>query len=249
MTAHRFFVDPDQIRGDRVRFSPEQAHQLDRVLRLRAGDTVVALDGRGAAYDVTLTELSRRTASGTITGRRAANGEPDTTLILYQSLLRRDKFEWVLQKGTEVGVAVFVPVITRRSLVRDADKVTAERTERWTRILTEAAEQAGRGRVPDLQPPLPFADAVAEAVAGDGVALLASEDATGYGIPGALNPFRDLSRISLFIGPEGGFEPDEVDEAGSKGINIVTLGPRILRTETAAVVAAALVLHELGQMG
>lgn len=248
MTDHRFFVDPDHIRGDRVNFSPEQAHQLDRVLRLRAGDRVVVLDGRGTEYDVALAEVTRRTARGTIEARREATGEPATTLVLYQSLLRRDKFEWVLQKGTEVGVAVFVPVITRRSLVRDAGKVTADREARWTRILTEAAEQAGRGRVPALHSPMAFSDAVAEATAREGSALLAHGDAAGLRLGHALTT-EGISTVSLFIGPEGGYEPDEVAEAGAAGIQPVTLGPRVLRTETAAVVAAALVFHELGQMG
>ncbi len=186
MSGHRFFVNPDHIRGDRVQFSPEQAHQLDRVLRLGAGDRVVVLDGRGAAYEVELAEVTRRKARGEIRDRREATGEPATTLVLYQSLLQRDKFEWVLQKGTEVGVAAFVPVITRRSLVRDAAKVTAEREARWTRILTEAAEQAGRGRVPELRPPLGFSEAVAEAAAREGPALLAYEDAAGLGLAQAL---------------------------------------------------------------
>ena len=156
---HRFFVSPDQIGQRFVRFDDDQAHQMRRVLRLRPGDRVLALDGLGNQYEVTLEEVSHARVTGSASAAAAATGEPSARLTLYQSILRREKFEWVLQKGTEIGIAAFIPVITRRSLVRDAEDVRPEKLDRWRRIIKEAAEQSGRGRLPALHPPISFSEA------------------------------------------------------------------------------------------
>lgn len=245
---HRFFVDPGQINGLIVRFDDDQAHQIRRVLRLRPGARVLALDGLGLQYEVLLEEVSGTRVSGLAASRVAAAGEPGARLTLFQSLLRREKFEWVLQKGTEVGVGLFSPVITRRSLVRDAEDVTPEKLERWRRIIREAAEQAGRGLLPDLRSPMPFAAAAPEVMAND-VGLIAWERESRMTIRDALRARENVSEVAFYIGPEGGFEADEIDEAVEYGCIPVSLGPRILRTETAAIVGAALVLHELGELG
>lgn len=243
--AHRFFVAPEQLTGRHVHFDADQAHQMRRVLRLRPGDRVLVLDGRQWQYDVTLAEVSNARAVGRLGERAAAAGEPATRLTLYQSLLRREKFEWVLQKGTELGVAAFVPVITRRSLVRDAEDVTPEKLSRWRRIIKEAAEQAERGRLPDLSPPVPFAAALA-AVAGR-PALMAWEDEKDVNLGQALP--KGTAEVDLLIGPEGGYEPEEIAAARRAGVVPFTMGRRVLRTETAAVVGVALLLYELGEMG
>lgn len=245
---HRFFVDPGQINGLIVRFDDDQAHQIRRVLRLRPGARVLALDGLGLQYEVLLEEVSGTRVSGLAASRVAATGEPGARLTLFQSLLRREKFELVLQKGTEVGVGEFAPVITRRSLVRDAEDVTPEKLERWRRIIREAAEQAGRGLLPGLHSPMPFAAAAPEVMAND-VGLIAWERESRMTIRDALRAREHVSEVALYIGPEGGFEVDEIDEAVGYGCIPVSLGPRILRTETAAIVGAALVLHELGELG
>lgn len=243
---HRFFISPNQLYGARVRFADDQAHQMRRVLRLRPGDRVTALDGLGNEYDVVLEEVTNARVIGRADGKAEATGEPAARLTLYQSLLRREKFEWVLQKGTELGVSAFVPVITRRSLVRDAEDVTPEKLTRWQRIIREAAEQSGRGLLPELRPALTFGDAV-QAARAAGRALIAYEGHAPHTIRDALQSAP--RSVALFVGPEGGYEPEEVDEAVAAGAVAVTLGRRILRTETAAVVGAALILHELGEMG
>ena len=245
MAMHRFFVSPDARHGARIRFDDAQAQQMRRVLRLRPGDRVVALDGAGRQYEVELDEVGA-TAAGRVLAEAAAAGEPVARLTLYQSLLQRDKFEWVLQKGTEIGVAVFAPVITRRSLVRDAE-LGPERLARWRRIIQEAAEQSGRGALPALRPPLPFAAAAAEA-AGYGRALIAWEGEARRTLGEALAAPPEPLTVALYVGPEGGFDPVEVEAATGHGALPVTFGPRILRTETAALVGAALVLYQLGEL-
>lgn len=244
---HRFYVLPERIDGQRVRFDQAQAHQLQRVLRMRPGDEVVVFDGSAQEHTVRLDTVNRKQASGSILSTTAAGSEPAVSLTLYQSLLNRDKFEWVLQKGTEIGVARFVPVITNRTLVRDAGAVSDGRLARWRRIVTEAAEQSRRTRVPQVRPAIRFDEAVAEA-GGSSVALIAWEAAGAPPLREAMAGPDDPSGVALFIGPEGGYEAAEVELAEQAGVRPFTLGRRILRTETAAVVAAALVLYELSEM-
>lgn len=245
---HRFFVSPQQIRQLIVRFDDDQAHQIRRVLRLRVGDRVLVLDGEGRQYEVLLEEVTNARVAGLVASQAVATGEPVARLTLFQSMLKREKFEWVLQKGTEIGVDTFAPVITRRSLVRDTEDVKPEKFARWQRIIKEAAEQSGRGLLPRLLTPIPFAVASAEALAFDR-ALIAWEGDAQTSIRDALAGINRTEAVALYIGPEGGFEPGEVAEAVEMGAVPVTLGRRILRTETAAVVGAALALHELGELG
>jgi 16S rRNA (uracil1498-N3)-methyltransferase len=159
---NRFFVDPTDIQGDRVHLGKALAHQICHVLRLRPGDRIVVLDNSGSEFEVELAAAGPKQVEGRIMTRRPAQGEPDVDLTLYQGLLARDKFEHVLQKGTEVGVKRFVPVITERSIVRDTSAFTEDRVERWQRIITEAAEQSGRGLIPELKRPIRFEQVLAE---------------------------------------------------------------------------------------
>ncbi len=239
---HRFFVDLQNFTGDRVVFPAETAHQIRNVLRLRVGSAVVVLDNSGAEYEAVLRQVDKQQVVGKLVAKRPSPNEPTVQLTLYQSLMKRDKFEWVLQKGTEIGVSQFVPVVTRRSLVQDVD-IKANKQARWHKIITEAAEQSHRGRIPTLQPPQTLAQALANHPAQPG--LIAWEAAEELTLHGALARLERPSAISLFIGPEGGFAAEEIEAATAAGLQAVTLGKRILRAETAALVAAALVLHEL----
>lgn len=224
--------------------SGEQAHQISRVLRLKAGDQIVVLDNAGWEYEVQLMAVSRYQIKGSIVARREAQGEPTVHLTLYMSLLKRDKFEWVLQKGTEVGISRFVPLVTQRSLMQTID-IKQNKFSRWQRIIQEAAEQARRGRIPELWQPIHLVDALPEV--DTAVALISWEEATEMTIRQALTG-KEPETIALFIGPEGGFTTEEVRQAQDNGILVVTLGKRILRAETAAVVASALSLAECEEM-
>lgn len=247
MSTNRFFVSISDFAGDQVRLSPEQAHQVRQVLRLEPGDTVVVLDNQGMEYEVTLTAVNPKEAVGRVTGTRQAAGEPRAQLTLFQSLLVREKFEWVLQKTTEVGVTEIVPVLTARGLVR-TKQIEDNKLDRWQRIVVEAAEQAHRGRIPKIQQAIPFVDIFSRFVGFDRLLIAApSRAATLHDALQGIG--RPDPSIALLIGPEGGFTEEEVALAREKGAVAVGLGPRILRTETAAVVASALILHERGEMG
>jgi 16S rRNA (uracil1498-N3)-methyltransferase len=212
------------------------------------GDTVLVLDGAGWEYVTTIERLGREEAIGRIEVRRQATGEPRPRVVLYQALLRREKFEIVLQKATEVGVAGFVPVRTARSLIPRAEQVDARRQERWRRIVREAAEQSGRGLLPEVHAAVDFAAAVRSAVA-DGPTILLFEGQGCLALRQALRQMPPVvDSIALFVGPEGGFADEEVVLAVERGIALVGLGPRILRSETAGIVGPALLLYELGAM-
>ena len=245
---NRFFVSRTAFQADRVVLGREQARQIRSVLRMEPNDRIVVLDNRGYEYEVALEDVRRDHISGRVMDKRPACGEPAVRITLYQSLLTREKFEWVLQKCTEVGVGRFVPVVTRRSLVRNSNSINPNRLERWRRILTEAAEQSCRGRIPELAPVVTFEQVLPDFDAYDRC-LIGHAPEKGAELRCALRHENNCPvTVALCVGPEGGFAEEEVQLAQAAGAVAVSLGRRIMRTETAAVVAAALILYELGQM-
>jgi 16S rRNA (uracil1498-N3)-methyltransferase len=243
---HRFFLSSANIQDGAVIFTESISRQMVQVLRLKPDAVVMVLDGEGKEYQVRLITLSAQQCEGVVENVNAALGEPKTKLNLYLCLTQREKFEWILQKCTEVGVSKIIPVISSRSLLQDA-KEALNKYERWQRILQEAAEQSHRGRVPGLEAPLRFAAAAKQAGQSAACCLIPWEEEKSLSLRQALQ--RDASQeVALLIGPEGGFSAEEVALAQSEGFVSVTLGRRILRMETAAVVASALVLYERGEM-
>jgi 16S rRNA (uracil1498-N3)-methyltransferase len=238
---HRFFVPPQWIHGSTVLLGDPTAHQIRNVLRMRPGAFIVVLDNQGWEYEVELAEIEKNQARGQIIEKRPAAGEPSVQVTLYQCLLKKDNFEWVLQKGTEIGVSRFVPVISQRTVISDGERVKSNRLPRWERIITEAAEQSHRGRLPVLEEPVSFEQALVGAARSD-LALIPWEKESTQTVRAVL---RDAAHVALYIGPEGGFAEDEIVLARQQGVIPVTLGPRILRAETAAIAAALLVVYEL----
>jgi 16S rRNA (uracil1498-N3)-methyltransferase len=170
--TYRFFVDTGAIHGRDVLLEDgELAHQIGTVLRLRVGEKITLLDNSGWQYVVALHTVERGRVAGTVERKELAGGEPRTKLTLYVALMRPERFEWVLQKGTELGVSAFVPLICERSTIADADELSANKLERWNRIMREAAEQSRRGKLPRLAPAL-FLPAACDQAAQRGTALL-----------------------------------------------------------------------------
>jgi 16S rRNA (uracil1498-N3)-methyltransferase len=238
---HRFFVHPQAIHHATAVLDETIAHQLRHVLRMRPGARIVVLDNRGWEYEIELTAITNKGARGTVIEKRPASGEPPVVVTLYQCVLKKDNFEWVLQKGTEIGVSRFVPVISQRTVIADGDRIKGK-LPRWERIITEADEHSHRGRLPELDAPVTFEQALADAASAD-VALIPWENETVHTLRDVLPGTAET--VALFIGPEGGFEDGEIERAQQHGVQPVTLGPRILRAETAAAAAALLVLYEL----
>jgi len=202
----------------------------------------VLLDDTGWEYEAELTRLGREQVEARLVARAPARGEPAIRLHLYQGLLKANKFEAVLQKGTELGVASFTPVRCLRCV---AGAPSPARHGRWRKIVQEAAEQSRRGRLPPVHPVLSLEEALATA---PGLRLLPWEGETVQGLRAALAA-APVSEVSLFIGPEGGWAEAEVALAVAQGATPVGLGPRILRAETAGLVAAAAILYHCGELG
>ncbi len=241
---HRFFVPPEWIDGGRVALGGSLVHQIRHVLRLRPGDHVVVLDNSGWEWEVELTSVGPESVEGRVVHKGLATGEPRTKITLYQGALKGRNFELVLQKGTELGVVEFVPVISDRCVIASLDDVNKKR-ERWQRIILEAAEQSRRGRLPHLRPAMLFALACERAQRTEGLSLMPWEEASQHSLRRVLTSRRPFS-VNVFIGPEGGFSPQEVALAQGYGIVPITLGPRILRAETAGLAVVAAILYELG---
>ncbi len=241
--SHRFFLEG--MRGEpgaRVDLAP-LSHQLRSVLRLDAGSVITLLDGSGAAYPTRIESLEKGQATGTVLRSEPALGEPSVELTLYQCVPKGDRFAWILQKGTELGVSRFVPVISSRTVVRPAERLLPK-YERWRAVVREAAEQSRRGRLPVVEEPLHWAEAL-ERVRGLG--LLAWEEADGIRSNWQAEA-ADSDAVSLLVGPEGGITKEEAEAAQARGWLPVSLGPRVLRSETAAIAAAALVMHIAGEL-
>jgi 16S rRNA (uracil1498-N3)-methyltransferase len=245
---HRFFVSPEVLARDEVILEGHLAHRIARVLRLKVGHDIVLFDGGGLEHEVRLEEVGPGEVRGRIVQRRRGQAEPRTRLVLYQSLIKGERFDWVLEKGTELGVSVFVPLICHRNVVRPAGE-RAGRAERWRRVVVEAAEQCGRGVVPEVAPVADLETALSDA---QGLRILPWEGERSLGLREVLRQAAaetqgaDRPIVSVFVGPEGGFTEEEVDAARKAGVRMVSLGPRILRSETAGIAAAAVILYELG---
>lgn len=242
MTIHRFFVTPIQFTGDAITLLGDTAWQISKVLRLMAGDIICIFDGSGKEYRIMLERVDKKEVTGHKVFEFVNNTEPTVHLTLYHGLLPRDTFEHVLQKGTEVGVSAFVPVEAERSIVRIKD-IKEEKLTRWKKIVQEAAEQSERGNVPTVSAPVTFQDAITHAL-NQGSVLIAWENEEAQFLSQVIGNLSKDTPISLFVGPEGGFSQDEMEFAKEKGAITVSLGPRILKSETAGPVFAALVLYD-----
>src|SRR5579885_3112992 len=259
---HRFFVAPELLHGSKIITLPEPvAHQIRDVLRLGIGEQLALLDNSGDELLCAITKSQRSGVAVQALERRPGRREPSVRVTLYQGLLKSARFEWVLEKGTELGVSTFAPMLCRRSMAGLEDAGPAK-IQRWQRIIQEAAEQCGRARLPALAPIRPLMHALNDIPPG-ALALIPWEEEHTTSLREALTAFSvqaDPSQaeqaeqptppltVVLFIGPEGGLMAEEVKLAQRHGVRPVSLGPRILRAETAALSAVANVMYQLEQL-
>jgi len=248
---HRFFIPPEWISGRQVTLVEDIAHQIRNVLRMEAGDRLIVLDNSGWEREVELSRVAQNVVMGHVVEERLASAEPRTKISLYQGVLRAQKFEWVLQKGTELGIVEFIPVVCDRSVVGDLEDVDSK-LGRWGRIIREAAEQSGRSHLPLLRPAMLFVQGCQRAMRSGGLFLVPWEGERKTGLSSLLGVDEEGGRrpfsISLFIGPEGGLSEEEIQIARRYSAQPVSLGPRILRSETAGLVAATAILYALGDL-
>lgn len=245
----RFFVTNEQIDGSLVRILGSDAHHISRVLRLQAGDHVEVAFGTGEIGVVELTQFSDDEVLGQIVQRFRAYQEPPIKLRLYQGLAKGDKMDFVVQKAVELGVSEIVPFTSRYTVVKLDHKAAEKRQQRWQRIAEEAAKQCQRAELPKVSPVVSFSQVIGQIMGRQKweLVLLPYEHEEQVGIKNIAE--EDCRSVSIIVGPEGGFHESEVEQARQAGAHIITLGPRILRTETAGLVALSLVGYRWGDLG
>jgi 16S rRNA (uracil1498-N3)-methyltransferase len=248
----------------------EIAHQVRDVLRLNVGEHLILLDNSGDEVVAAVARSSKAGVEVHLLERRPGKREPGVRIVLCQGLLKSARFEWVLEKGTELGVSVFAPILCRRSMAGLEDAGPSKQ-QRWQRIIQEAAEQSGRSRLPELLPIRPLMHALNDIPPG-ALAIMPWEEEHNRTLYDVLNSAASITRVGagevlsgegtlaspsavespthpsptvvLFIGPEGGLTAEEVALAQRHGVQVVSLGSRILRSETAALAAVASVMYE-----
>ncbi|MBS1326598.1 MAG: 16S rRNA (uracil(1498)-N(3))-methyltransferase [Oscillospiraceae bacterium] len=236
----RFFIDGTA--DGRAYIAGADALHIAKALRMRPGEALTLCDGKGTDFEGVLETVTDRQVTVRITASRPSQAEPTLAVTLYQGLPKGDKMDWIIQKAVELGVTAVVPVATRRSVARLEGKAD-KKQERWQRIAAEAAGQCGRGILPAVERPLSWNQALSR---------LSGEPALVF-YEGGGRPLRELvtpstRRLSVFVGPEGGFDPEEIDAIRRQGGGVATLGPRILRCETAPLAALTLLMHLSGNM-
>lgn len=259
----RYFIPADQFTDTQVRLIGDDAHHASRVMRMKPGDQFIVSDGEARTALVEVKEAAFALVEADIVEMLPSFSEPLWSVTIAQSLPKGDKMELVIQKGTEIGAYAFAPFQSERMIVQYDGKKEAKRLERWGKIAKEAAEQAHRNRVPHVDPVRSWRELLSTVESYD-LALFCYERegdaAHGRGVRTAVNEWRQRigsaaeaglghARMLVIVGPEGGFTEREAAEAEAAGAVLTGLGKRILRTETAGIVALTCLLYESGEMG
>ncbi len=238
----KFFVKKESIDDHTITLDGDNARHIGNVLRARVGDSITVCDGEGMDYECRISSITKDRVTAEITDISTNGSEPSVSITLYQGLPKADKMELVIQKCIEIGVDGIIPVSTEHSVVKLEGKED-KKLARWNKIAEAAAKQCGRGKIPAVGRVMSFDEAVKHAMSLDS-AVIPYERERERGLRQFTDGFKGRS-IGVFIGPEGGFSQSEIELARASGIIPVTLGRRILRTETAGLVAAVILLHEL----
>ena len=245
----RVYVDSPVAAGKRVVVEGSAANHIARVLRLRSGDSLTVFDGSGGEFGARIEEFRKETVVVAVEEHRPLDRESPLPLTLVQGISRGERMDWIIQKATELGASRIVPVFTKRSVVRLDEKQAERKLQHWRAITVAACEQCGRNRIPDLAAPVDFFDMLT----GDSSARTDSAGSTRL----LLSPTGDLriddlqdvgKGITVLIGPEGGLEDVEQEAAVTAGFKAVRLGPRVLRTETAAIAALTIIQRYFGDL-
>lgn len=239
----RIFVHDPLAPGQQRVLEGEDAAHLGRVLRARAGEPVTLFDGSGPEFAGEIVDAGRRSVTLAVGARREADRESPLELVLLQGVCRNERMDWVVRKATELGVTAIRPVLAARSVVKLDPVKVAPKIEHWRAIAISACEQCGRNTLPDILPPLPVPAALSAHPGAAGVLLEPDAD----GGPEALG--RPQGPLCLLVGPEGGLDERERKAARAAGYRGIRLGPRILRTETAALTGVALLQAYFGDLG
>ncbi len=244
---NRFFVSPEQIKDENIFIRGGDVKHIKDVLRLKVSDKIeIVCDG--IVYLSIISAIQNKEVVLDILETKKGDNEPPIDIYLYQGLPKSSKMDFIIQKATEIGVKVIYPVITNRTVVKIKNKKKEEnKINRWNKICAEAAKQSKRDSQPKVNNILEFHEML-ELLSGETNILVPYEEEERMGFKNIFNENKN-DKVHLIIGPEGGFEEEEITELKNIGGKIVSLGPRILRTETASLVAITILMYELGDMG
>jgi 16S rRNA (uracil1498-N3)-methyltransferase len=248
-TMHRFYVNQNQITDQAVQIIGPDVNHIKNVLRMKQGEEIIICDGQGKDCYCIIDRVSENEIIALVQTVKDTEAELGTRITLFQGLPKSDKMELIIQKAVELGVYEIVPVMTKRVIVRlDDKKKEAKKLERWQAIAEGAAKQSGRGIIPIIKPVQTYAQAIAYAKTFD-KNVIPYENAKGMqNTREIMNSLSKHRTIGVFIGPEGGFEETEIDSAKQAGIDPITLGKRILRTETAGLAVLAMMVLVLDEV-
>lgn len=243
---NRFFVDDPGAFSDRsVVITGEDVNHVKNVLRLKENDELIVSDGRGRDYHCRISGVTNEEVVADICDICDNFSELSTEITLFQGFPKGDKMELIIQKTVELGVTRIVPVMTKRTVVKLDDKKAKKKTERYNMIAESAAKQSGRGMIPEVTMPVSFAEAVSMAEKLD-MNIIPYEEAEGVEYSrNIIKSIKGKKSLGIFIGPEGGFAREEVEKALDAGASAITLGHRILRTETAGMAVISIIMFEL----
>lgn len=245
---HKFFVDKKDISEGFAYIKNEDVKHIYKVLRLKVGETIAVNDLQGSEYLGKITDISKTEVAVKLMEKLAVNNESPVNIYLFQGLPKSSKMDLIVQKATELGVKEITPVVTERVVVK-TELNEFKKVDRWNRIALEACKQSKRSLIPAINIPIEFEELLSKLRTMD-LIVVPYENEEGYGIKNLVKKIAGhINEIAVVIGPEGGFEEEEIETLKNIGANIVTLGPRILRTETAGFVCTSILLYELGDMG
>ena len=240
-----FFVTPDMVNDTEIYIEGQDVNHMKNVLRMKIGEQVEISDGNNLRYLCEVSEYEQERAVLRIVERKEADTELTSRLYLFQGLPKNDKMELIVQKAVELGAYEIIPVSMKRCVVKLDDKKAAKKVERWNNISESAAKQAGRSIIPEVTEVLSYEQALKKAKELD-VVLVPYELAKGMSeTKQILATIQPRQSVGIFIGPEGGFEREEVEKAMESGAKPVTLGRRILRTETAGLTMLSVLMFQL----
>jgi 16S rRNA (uracil1498-N3)-methyltransferase len=246
---HRFFVNDESIGKDTIRISGDDVNHISKVLRLRVKEHISISDGKGTEYLCSISSINRDYVICDILEKNMNITESPVKVDLYQGIPKSTKMDLIVQKCVELGVNRIFPVDTERVVVKATEeRGFSNKIVRWQKIAEEAAKQSARGKVPVIENSILFNETLEKLKEYD-LCLIPYEKENSTGLKHVLKGKNNIKKVAVIIGPEGGFSEDEIKKAEESGAVPVTLGPRILRTETAGFVSLAIILYELGDMG
>lgn len=242
---HQFFVTPMQVKEDRIYIEGQDVNHIKNVLRMKTGEQLKISDGNNKRYLCEIETMTAQEVCVRIIEEQQVNTELPSKIYLFQGLPKGDKMELIVQKAVELGVYEVIPVATKRAVVKLDEKKAAKKVERWNGIAESGAKQSGRNVIPSVTKVMSYKEALAYAKELD-VILIPYELAEGMAeTKQVIEGIKKGASIGVFIGPEGGFETAEVEQAIESGAKAITLGRRILRTETAGLTTLSILMYHL----